>query len=473
LSGALPTSVILDSTTGVISGTPSVTGTFNFTVRVTDAGGLSASQVLSIVITTTSGTAGCGALNGGVAPYDQSTCGNVGASFSPVGTNIGACQTLSAGSYTLNTDVVSSSGNSGVCFTVTAGVTLNLGGHTVTGTINSTTDLNGLHIYNGTVNCGSGVSDCLLLSSGMTISTPMILEYVTSTNSSTGAGGRVVNVDWSGSSSLPASSPSVILRHLTLQAPPIPTSPRTINMMVTGANVVSDIHDNLLTCPPNASACQGVALWNNAIASVYNNKIVMADTRTLPQDGRAIDCDGVGAGGATVQACDFRNNYIVAANNRAFRYRGYSTTALPGPFNIHDNLVDNVANTTEGMMHFCDPDYGTLQFNNANTLSIYSNTFIFGPNALGIFTRDCAQTGPVVHNNTIQCAAGGCGGASLATVSTPLGTGGSTSNLTLKNNALNAAVSGITVHSGGTANYCNTGTCSGAGTCNLLPPPCN
>lgn len=34
-SGALPTGVLLDATTGVISGTPSVSGTFNFTITAT------------------------------------------------------------------------------------------------------------------------------------------------------------------------------------------------------------------------------------------------------------------------------------------------------------------------------------------------------------------------------------------------------------------------------------------------------
>lgn len=35
--GALPAGITLDSATGILSGTPTVTGTFNFTVRVTDS----------------------------------------------------------------------------------------------------------------------------------------------------------------------------------------------------------------------------------------------------------------------------------------------------------------------------------------------------------------------------------------------------------------------------------------------------
>jgi hypothetical protein len=49
-AGTLPAGLNLDATTGVISGTPTATGTSLFTVRVQDAGGLSDTQDLSIVI---------------------------------------------------------------------------------------------------------------------------------------------------------------------------------------------------------------------------------------------------------------------------------------------------------------------------------------------------------------------------------------------------------------------------------------
>jgi len=49
-AGTLPTGLSL-STAGVISGTPTSAGTFNFTVRVTDANGSTATQALSMVVT--------------------------------------------------------------------------------------------------------------------------------------------------------------------------------------------------------------------------------------------------------------------------------------------------------------------------------------------------------------------------------------------------------------------------------------
>jgi len=50
LSGALPTGTTINSSTGVISGTPSATGTFTFTIKAVDAMGNIATQSFSIVI---------------------------------------------------------------------------------------------------------------------------------------------------------------------------------------------------------------------------------------------------------------------------------------------------------------------------------------------------------------------------------------------------------------------------------------
>ena len=51
-SGALPDGLTLDPNTGVISGTPTATGTFNFTVRVTDVNGAFDEQALTLVVET-------------------------------------------------------------------------------------------------------------------------------------------------------------------------------------------------------------------------------------------------------------------------------------------------------------------------------------------------------------------------------------------------------------------------------------
>jgi len=50
-AGSLPAGITLNSATGVVSGTPSGAGTSHFTVIVTDAGGLTATQAATLVIT--------------------------------------------------------------------------------------------------------------------------------------------------------------------------------------------------------------------------------------------------------------------------------------------------------------------------------------------------------------------------------------------------------------------------------------
>ena len=51
ISGILPSGLTLNSGSGVISGTPTVSGTFSFTVQVSDAGSQTATKTLSITIT--------------------------------------------------------------------------------------------------------------------------------------------------------------------------------------------------------------------------------------------------------------------------------------------------------------------------------------------------------------------------------------------------------------------------------------
>ena len=49
-SGSLPGGLKLNTTTGVISGTPTKTGTFSFTVMVKDAKATTATKALSIIV---------------------------------------------------------------------------------------------------------------------------------------------------------------------------------------------------------------------------------------------------------------------------------------------------------------------------------------------------------------------------------------------------------------------------------------
>ncbi len=59
-AGALPAGLGLDSTTGVISGVPTLPGTTSFTVGVTDSAGITATAPLSLTVAAAASTAGAG-----------------------------------------------------------------------------------------------------------------------------------------------------------------------------------------------------------------------------------------------------------------------------------------------------------------------------------------------------------------------------------------------------------------------------
>src|SRR6185369_10382246 len=51
VAGSLPSGLTLNATTGVLSGTPAVTGTYNFTVKAQAANGCNATQAYTLQIT--------------------------------------------------------------------------------------------------------------------------------------------------------------------------------------------------------------------------------------------------------------------------------------------------------------------------------------------------------------------------------------------------------------------------------------
>ena len=123
ISGGLPTGLTLNSSTGQISGTATATGTFNFTVRVTDAIPQFDTQTLSIVITappapsiTAPGSLPTGTVN---APYPATTLTATGGAppltFQPVGLPFGL--TFTAATATISGTPLSS-GKQDVTFTV-------------------------------------------------------------------------------------------------------------------------------------------------------------------------------------------------------------------------------------------------------------------------------------------------------------------------------------------------------------------
>ncbi|MFJ6197286.1 beta strand repeat-containing protein [Micromonospora sp. NPDC092111] len=142
-AGALPAGVTLNASTGLLSGTPTASGSFDFTVKVLDASGQSASQALTMVIAPpptltfpapATGQVGIGystslAATGGTAPFTYSiTAGSLPPGLTlNTGTGLLAGTPTTAGGYSFTLRVVDAFAQSAtrtVSLSITASPTL-------------------------------------------------------------------------------------------------------------------------------------------------------------------------------------------------------------------------------------------------------------------------------------------------------------------------------------------------------------
>jgi hypothetical protein len=131
-SGALPAGLTLNTSTGVISGTPTTAGTSNFTVKVVDANGQSDTDTCSIQV---------------IAPAVDLDCGPCSASKTTVGASYSASMSVSGGKGPYTFSIVSGS--------LPPGITLN----TSTGQLSGKPTTPGTYTFTSKVVDANGSSD--------------------------------------------------------------------------------------------------------------------------------------------------------------------------------------------------------------------------------------------------------------------------------------------------------------------------
>ena len=201
-SGSLPAGVTLNSSTGVLSGTPATPGLYSFTVRVSDAFGQTATQGLNLtvavgpIVIATSASTGT-ATQGGTAGFTVTVTNTAATAYSGISFTMPLSNILDDAAYNGNAAATSGTvsvtgqtlswtGNlaAGAVATITFSVTVNnpyTGNGTLTATVTSSTV--------GT-NCASGSTD-----TRCTVSVPVAALSITQTSTVTSAApGSVVPV---------------------------------------------------------------------------------------------------------------------------------------------------------------------------------------------------------------------------------------------------------------------------------------
>jgi hypothetical protein len=496
LSGELPPGLFLSSS-GTVSGTPTIEGSYAFTVEVEDATGLSASRSYDMSI---GGQlqAGCGSFT------DNSTCGNVGDPYEGHGPPsnqqpISGCTTISKSStnYKLSGNI--GSDPTAACLTIDYNVhdmSLDLGGFTVTGAIFDHGAGNGNIIFNGTVTCNRNTSaypqSCVNAyfnyGGGPPTTEQYRLHHLTVNQQNQNGVQIQIEADlpgkYSGGGSglgMPCRIDHTSWDSSAISPPPDGTDSRYgATRQIGYCNVEYD--DNYIHCggaPLNA--CQGIG---GAITSYAHNNEVLMDNLVDALSGRAFDCDaGAGVGGT----CDIYNNYVVAMHNRAVRYRictiGLSCAGVQNG-NVYGNQILNIQQGGRaGTIHIGETD---VALEHAN-IQVYGNTLELNPSTAGGTATPgngivvAGAEGVTIHDNIVTCYGGNCAGAGYVLTTDTWPYAGDVTSATIKNTTLtsgwgsNAAVMVCgpgnptqynctdDPHGVASVTYCNTGTVVGTG----------
>lgn len=240
-AGALPAGLSL-ATGGALSGTPTVSGTFNFTVTATDAHGQTGNRAYSLVVAVPtisltpaslpSATAGVAysqvlTISGGIAPYAVVQSGTLPAGLSfDAGSRTFSGTPTQSGSFNISVTVTDSTG--GTAATVTNNYTLTVAVPTLSMTPASVPDAvageaysqsfvasGGVAPYAYSVSAGALPAGLTLSAAGQLSGTPTVAGSfsfsVTATDSTSGTAGSVTNAY-----SLTLSVPTIAITPATL-----------------------------------------------------------------------------------------------------------------------------------------------------------------------------------------------------------------------------------------------------------------
>ncbi len=257
--GSLPTGLSLNSSTGVISGTPTAGGTFNFTIRATDADSFTGTRAYSVTVaaptitlsptTVSAATVGSAysttvSATGGTASYSYAiTAGALPAGVSlNSGTGVISGTPTAAGTFNFTVTATDSSTGSGP-FTGSRAYTLTvnaptlaispISGTSLTGSVSTAysqtfTASNGtapytyaLTVNSGTMPTGLSFSTSTGVLSGTPTTAGSVNFTVTGTDSSTGTGAPF---SVAGTYTLTTSAPTISVSPSTLPTPVIGTA---------------------------------------------------------------------------------------------------------------------------------------------------------------------------------------------------------------------------------------------------------
>lgn len=394
---------------------------------------VSSGQTQAVTVVANSATAGTQFTYTNLSIGCGTDCGNVGdpyegqgapASFQPVS----ACGQITAtGYYKLTQDIGTPGTNSSIgasdynCLDVyypspspskAAPFTLDLGGHTVYGTISMGGNGGPYILLNGSVICNANAPNGTSPGPGNTgeciLWAPLSgrIHHITVENN---ALYPLTNINITSTVASSVTTPVLQIDHVTTTvAASAAGANRTRNVMDDGANgsnpqiasMPVEAFNNLVTCSDNASACQGFENYDAANSYYHNNKILLpANCATCGDAARGIIFDTDSNNGVAAF-----NEFFLNGPNRAVRVR------LSQHISVHDNLIHGVQGVAKGLPGAAWDRYGAIHVGESNFsvdddfLSVFNNQFEMG--ALGTAVDSSAAADVYVFDNTSTCTSG-------------------------------------------------------------------